>query len=632
MKLTELKCAACGGSVKPDPENPGIVECEYCHSRFTVESEQNMTPIYQTPVSYTPMKQPEREKEGEFRWRHGISIVVFLLGAVVVMYGPQLYQRLGENQVSAEIGAVKNGAEDPLIGIEGNAEEAAQGVLAEDPMLSAFCEAVFSKPAEELSETERSEIKWLEFSSDIDNWKIGYSLKNPVEHEEAELTWLSFPRKDFPEADLSCLSVFPELAFIGSRQTIQAGDLSGLPITGVKGYFHSLDEVAELVDDPAAVTWIDMTKESISLSGIEKFPNLETLVLDGKPEDEKMLVQASGLRSLSLELYDENMDFTTAAMIPSLEYLSISCQNLKDISFVEKMENLKALHIENGAMISVEPLKNCTGLTELTIEKCDEIKDLSAVSALTNMKKLSLDLPYQCQEPDLSALTQVEELRLVGFEKAGFLADMTKLETLTLDSCYMEDSEILSGLTNLKNLSCTSFGAMKSDYSFIQHMTGLETVDLHGTQTYDDLSGIFHLPALKSLNLNGMSCEIDFDKIQENTSLKELYIDHMKLYKNVEVSGGNGIYSVNYDDVDLTENLSFLGKLKGLETLSIRENELAELTFAAELPALQRIDFSDNYVTDVSALSGLKNLKTVIGTNNPVSNYEALEDSVVIFE
>ena len=140
------------------------------------------------------------------------------------------------------------------------------------------------------------------------------------------------------------------------------------------------------------------------------------------------------------------------------------------------------------------------------------------------------------------------------------------------------------------------------------------------------------MPTLKSLNISGMDCEINFDKIQDNTSLEQLKIDHIKLYKNVSVRGGGGIYSVNWDDVNLTDHLSFLGKFKGLNALSIKENELTDLEFALSLEALKSIDFSDNYVTDISPLSGLKGLREVICTENPISNFEVLSDSVTVVQ
>ena len=109
-------------------------------------------------------------------------------------------------------------------------------------------------------------------------------------------------------------------------------------------------------------------------------------------------------------------------------------------------------------------------------------------------------------------------------------------------------------------------------------------------------------------------------------------MDHMKLYENVQVSGGGGIYYVDWDDVSLVENLGFLGKFTALQKLSICENELTDLNFASSLPALSEIDFSDNYVTDLTPLLGLRNLKTVTCTDNPISNYEVLSDSVSIIK
>ncbi len=161
-------------------------------------------------------------------------------------------------------------------------------------------------------------------------------------------------------------------------------------------------------------------------------------------------------------------------------------------------------------------------------------------------------------------------------------------------------------------------------------MPSIEDVSLQGTITYNDISGIFNLPTLKRLNISNMQCEINFANLAENTSLEALSIDKIKLFKNVQVSGGGGIVYVDWDDVSFTENIAFLEKFKGLKELSIKENELTEIGFAAALEALQKIDFSDNYVTDISPLSGLKNLSQVICTENPVSNTEMLGEKVIV--
>ena len=40
MKLVELRCPACNGTVKLDPEHPGEAVCEYCQTRYMVEKEE----------------------------------------------------------------------------------------------------------------------------------------------------------------------------------------------------------------------------------------------------------------------------------------------------------------------------------------------------------------------------------------------------------------------------------------------------------------------------------------------------------------------------------------------------------------------------------------------------------------
>ena len=165
---------------------------------------------------------------------------------------------------------------------------------------------------------------------------------------------------------------------------------------------------------------------------------------------------------------------------------------------------------------------------------------------------------------------------------------------------------------------------------FAANFTALETLDLQGTSTYDDISWAFNSGTIKELNISGMECEINFDLIGENHVLETLSMDGLVLYNNVQVSGGGGIVYVDWDDVELDEHTEFLGRLKGLRNLSIAENELTDIAFAGELSALETIDLSENYVTDLKPLSGLKSLKRVTCTGNPISNERVLREKVVV--
>lgn len=649
MKITELTCTACGGSLKVDEKNPWVAECEYCHTRYTLEGDRGLV---QQPakINYTPYTPEKPKKTG---WKPGGIKRVFAVGVLVfvlsgAMFGPGIYRRYQADQLTkagdaagaAAEGAVGEAAAEGAAQADGLAGALASGengqaldalsALRADPLLSAFCEAVFRRPVEELTEKDLSQIRQLSISSTLDTRRIGYSMEEPEAEEGGELTWEVFSRDEYSDADLSCLPAFTGLVRISVSQRLKEGDLAGLRIRSLQGYFDSLTEAAALVDDPAALEEITAVGSTLDLTGIEALPGLKRLTVNGELTDGKMLVQGQGIEALALNDRELAMDFSVLATMPELKELSLASENLRDIGFVSGIPKLTSLSLSNGTMLNLDALQSCTGLEALSIESCDEIKDLSAVSALTELKRLRLDLPYGCPEPDLSGLTQMEELTLEGFQEMRFLTKMNGLLKLTLDSCPVSDFSVFSGLTSLKSLTCTSFGAAERDYRFIPQLTSLEEVNLSGTSTYGDISGIFNLPALKRLNIGGMSAEIAFDRIGENTVLEELNMDHMKLYKNVVISGGGGIVSVNWDDVSLVDHLDFFSRLKGLKHLSIRENELTDLSFAGGLGMLETIDFSDNYVTDVSPLSALQNLKQVTGTDNPVSNYETLGAAVTV--
>ncbi len=640
MKITELRCSACDGTLKVDENNPNFAECEYCHTKFTIEWDHPGTPgrgdahLKQIParINYIPIPEREEKKTGwePYGWKRGIAVAILGFVLLVGVNIPAIYRRYKMDH-SQEV-AVSSEAE-AAAGKEHTGEEADPGAKALRPtgLLAFFSEIVFGRPMEEITESELAKIQWLEIGSDIDFRKVGYSFDDPLANPDAELTWVKFPRDDYPDADLSCLPAFTGLKRIGTNQSLSPGDVRGLSLTAIRGYFDSMEQVAALLDDPSALRYLDITSTPVNLQGIEQFAGLETLVINSDQIDEvRNLVNMKSLKTLSLDMYDGSMDFSIFGMMPWLESLTVRSQNVRDLGFVSKMNGLKALCVENGAFLTLAPLAGCTNLEELSIKSCDELKDMSAVSSLTGLKKLALDLPYGCPEPDLGGLGGIRELYLESFDQTGFLKNMSGLETLTLDSCETGPPSDFDNLPNLKSLKCTSFGRAERDYGFIAGLSGLEEVDLHGTITYGDISGIFNLPALKRLNISNMECEINFDKIAENTTLESLSIDSIKLYKNVQVSGGGGIVYVDWDDVNFTEHLTFLEKLKGLKELSIRENELTEIGFAASLGALESIDFADNYVTDLSPLSGLKALSAVDCSENPISNYEILGDSVVI--
>ena len=361
MNITELRCSSCNGTLKVNPQNPNVVECEYCHTKFMVEwnhpgsqSGQNVQ-LRQMPqrINYQPTKPAEPKKTGwePYGWKRGVALVILFFVIMGVWKGPALYRRYKLNQQIASEKAQENSENSQNDGLTSADNTSKKTALT--GLLALFAEQVFDQPAEEISESDLAKIQWLEMQNNIDFRRIGYSFNDPLENPDAELTWVDFPRDDYPDADLTCLPAFTGVKRISTSQTLCPEYIEGLSLTGISGYYDSLEQVASLVDDPSQLRYLSVTADPLSLSGLDKLTNLETLILNGAHlEEEKNLVNAKSLKHLTLDMYDGSMDFSTFGMMPWLESLSIESKNIRDLSFISKMKNLASLHLKYGAFLS----------------------------------------------------------------------------------------------------------------------------------------------------------------------------------------------------------------------------------------------------------------------------------------
>ncbi len=293
------------------------------------------------------------------------------------------------------------------------------------------------------------------------------------------------------------------------------------------------------------------------------------------------------------------------------------------------MPQLKSFGISDGTLLSLDGLEALVNLEKLSVTDCDDLKEMSAVEGMTGLKVLTIENGYECEEPSLGALTKLTELTLRNFHSCGFIQNMTELTQLKLEGCDMPENIDLSGLTQLKKLTCTTSYTDRS-LKFIGSISSLESINLRGMVTYEDISGIFALPAVREIDISGIECEIDFDKVGENTSLETLKMSGVMLYENVSVSGGGGIVYVDWDEVFLADHLDFFRSFPNLKKLDIAENEITDLGFAESLVKLEEIDFSDNYVTEMRPLAASSALKLVNCAGNPIGNLQVLGEDVVI--
>lgn len=591
-----------------------------------------------------------------YGWKRGVVAGILLVLGILLLNSKGLYRRwkINHGGISAEsteqiegTGSGLNGLTASGVGQDQNPISEEQEGMAADAdfsgILEQFVSRVYQCPAKEVSDSQLAKIQQLAIRRNWEFWKIGYSFEAPVSGSEpgfrvdvsddsgGNLIWESFSTED--DLDLSSLYRFSGLKKLDVDYPVSAKDVKGLQLESIGAYFSCPAEAAEAVGNPSHIKELGFNSSMDDLDGIDLFENLETLYADySEIKNIDALIHVGSLKNLTLNCGDSLTDFTVLGKLANLESLSLEAEGIKTLDFISSLGHLRSLEITDASMQTLASLENCTALESLSVTSCMELKDMSMVQELTNLQELTLEVPYACPEPDLSHLTGLKKLTLEQFQDCFFIQDMTELTELHLYGCRPSEGMDLSKLTSLKELSCTSFTGFQVDIGVIEDFQMLERLDLHGAETYEDISGLFRMPNLKELNISDMQCEIDFDAVAENSTLEILHMDDMYLYENVWVDYNSGITMIDWDEVSLDGNTDFLKKFTGLKELYLSGNGLTDLSFAEGMPALEVLDISENYITQLRPLVGLSSLQRVICSGNPLKNEKVLRDSVQIID
>lgn len=612
LKITQLRCPSCGGSLKIPDEGEKFVKCEYCGNEYAVDTGSNE----QASIPPIPKWERMQPMQSTPRSPSGLSVVVGITLIAWIIIVISLIQ-FGNNQKQ-----MKTGSKTSYITADTEAEtKTFSGMLGE------MVEEVFGKDADSVTEQELARIQWIADRRDYDNYYIGYSFENPLENPDAELTWITVEYRS--ESGYENLHRFTGLKRLDTNESLLRCRFGDVQLVSLTANITSFEQAAQAFEDTSGIRCLTITNSMEQLVGLDRFPNIETLVVPaGSLQDLDAVVSLKHLKSLTLDGADGITSFSVLASLDSLENLSIDSEGLKSLEFLTRMPQLKSLEISDAKLLDLGGIEVLEGLEKLSVTECDDLVDMSGVSALTSLEELTLNIPYNCPEPSLAELTSMQKLSIRGFDSCAFLSGMTQLEELTVQYCDLSKCPDLSGLTSLRKLTCTA-SSRDLDLGFIGSLLALEEVNLSGTRTYQDISAIFALPNLRQLNLIGMECEIDFDSVVDNPSLEVLDVTGIKLYENVQIASYGVVAEISWDDVYLPDHLEFFAHFPNLRGLGIGDNEIKELNFTAGLKKLEVIDFSDNYVTDMGPLAALPALRQVYCKGNPISNLRVLDEERV---
>lgn len=192
--------------------------------------------------------------------------------------------------------------------------------------------------------------------------------------------------------------------------------------------------------------------------------------------------------------------------LTDLRVLKINETDVTDLTPIASLTRLHTLDLSRCCATDLAPIAGLSGLRRLYLDdNLDFVQDISPLSQLTDLERLSLQQCFLTDLTPLSSLTNLTYLNLKHTRATDIsaLATLSKLEHLWLPS-GTEDISALEGLTRLLQLDlsgpkCTSFAALSG-------MVLMRSLNLSNSY-FRDLSVLSDHSCLTNLNLNSTYVE-----------------------------------------------------------------------------------------------------------------------------
>lgn len=310
---------------------------------------------------------------------------------------------------------------------------------------------------------------------------------------------------------------------------------------------------------------------------------------------ESQLVASEGTKILTLEFPEEKWDSPSIGWLDKVEFTSIdqTSNEDKDLTIVESYSqfcNDCALG-ENygsctpGVKLTVDLLRNKAScatswaklkdLTELDLDR-KKITDIRPIAQLEALKNLDLSWNNISNIPDLSGLKS--------------------LEVLNLSENEISDISSLSSLANL-NIFDLRENMIIEDFSPVNTLSNLRELNAGYIKNIPSLTG------LKGLKKIALSTKAPIDELSGLSSLEEMYI-----------------YFPYNEAIDLTP----LGKLANLTSLSIEKGVIADISPINKLSNLENLSLHQNKISDLAPIASLTNLKSLTLYRNELSAFSPI--------
>lgn len=432
--------------------------------------------------------------------------------------------------------------------------------------------------------------------------------------------------------DLSC---FRGLQYIDVDKTLNLADIKSLK--NLKGVFseNTIKDLAIIISNPDNIVSLGSYENYYvrSLEGIDSFKNLQQLyVKSSYLSDISDLKQASKLKYLCLDNAKNVTDFTPVTYLTSLEVFDVTSASIKNLSFLDKLNNIKEFTLRESKIIDISPLaKYKSTLTKLCLYENLDVKDYSVIGEFTNLTELSIYGNPDAAMPNLSKNIRLETLMLERVNDLNILSTVRNISELYLKSCSFTELTDLSHLTDLYYVRIDDSASLLTNLTPFTKLPALECLDISNTKVVGNIEEIFDIPTLYELYMDNCNVCIDFSKIQGNENLEILSMNNIIVMEyGLNEYGNRDIY--NSKKVDINEGLGFfIQKFPYLSELYIAGDGITNLDFVVYLPFLEAIDVSDNYISSLAPLKELTDLSVVWCKDNTITDgYDLGKDVYVI--
>jgi len=623
MKLVKLKCLSCGASLKYNEGEVNII-CPYCKTVHTVVDDRPVINNYYGVNIHTHGSDQPFEALPTFSTRR--KVVATLISIISVF---SLVFIFGMFALDSPLNSLN-----PL--------EILPRTTPESAPMREFCLYIFGSEepdVEQLATLTAMTITKADYLEDSStSWVIDYSLQNGAQQRV-----VLADNSDIDARDLEAFTGLEELDF--SQATgVHVGYLQGFSLQPLKN-LHSfkgnymVTVTPSLFYDPANITSLSVPLSESGLAGLSSFTSLATLDISSISEDitstitlpaslrslttriassadATWLAQASGLEgleNLTLDCSGSDLkDFTWLASLTNLKSLALQgVSNLKNIDFVRSLPVLESLKVTSSSVTDLSPL-NGLGLKSLHWKSHTELKDLSALSTLGALEELTLDGFFDINTFSVGNAANLRRVA-VADDLVSRLAGcpVEQLEVIIWDEF---DCSELSGLTSLKQLDFTvTGGGHVLEVGALSALQNLETLTFNSVGfRSNDVSSLFNLPVRELSLVDSENIQLEAGSIGENPNIQSLRIENVK-YSDISAALG-----------------SACAKLTGLQSLSLAQTQLADVSFVASLPSLQELNIRDNYVTSITPLLAAPELKVLCCGQNPIANLSELPSTISV--